>query len=87
VKDLFSRWLEEYFPDRKERVLNKLRMMRHGEMNDNSFCHRNSGDGPYAEYIDNVFELAKKRYGLNQRLPSLSTENFRRDGGLQLKLF
>src|SRR5262249_38290111 len=37
VADLFTAWLERHFPDRKERVLGRLRDMRGGRLNDSRF--------------------------------------------------
>src|SRR5699024_1908651 len=37
VKDLFRNWLEQHFPDRKEKVLSRIRAMRDGKLNDSEF--------------------------------------------------
>ena len=87
VKDLFSQWLETHFPDRKNRVLNRLRDMHNGELNDNRFGKRMSGEGHYADYINAMFDMAKKRYGLKGRSKPLSSEHFRTNGSQQLSLF
>jgi DNA repair photolyase len=34
VSDLFVRWLETHYPDRKQKVLNRLRAMRQGKLNE-----------------------------------------------------
>lgn len=86
VKELFTEWLEAHAPDRKEKVLNRLRAMRDGKLNDPAFGSRMVGQGPFAESIHQMFELHRRRLGLTQRL-SLSTAAFRRFGGNQLDLF
>ncbi len=86
VKDLFADWLEAHFPDRKDKVLNRIRAMRDGKLNDPNFGSRMSGEGPFAESIHQMFELHRRRLGLTKRI-SLSTEAFRRPAGPQPSLF
>ncbi len=77
VKDLFQTWLHEHFPDRAQKVLNRIRDIRGGKLNDSSFGARMRGEGVYARQIQTMFTQAKKRYGLNKRI-ALTTGNFRR---------
>lgn len=85
VKDLFSQWLEVHFPDRKDKVLNRLRSMRDGKLNDSAFGSRMRGDGPFADSIHQMFDLHRRRAGLTQRL-TMSKVAFRRPGS-QMALF
>ncbi len=78
VASLFERWLEEHFPDRKEKVLGRIRHLRGGErLNDPRFKSRMRGEGIFAEQIRALFEAGCKRAGIGER-PSLSTAAFRR---------
>jgi DNA repair photolyase len=86
VKDLFAHWLEAHFPDRKDKVLNRLRAIRHGKLNDPEFGSRMTGDGPFAESIHQMFDLHKRKLGLTKKV-ELSTAAFRRPSGPQLGLF
>jgi DNA repair photolyase len=86
VKDLFADWLAAHFPDRKEKVLNRLRAIRHGKLNDSNFGSRMAGDGPFAESIHQMFELHRRRLGLTREV-ELSTAAFRRPAGPQRSLF
>lgn len=86
VKELFAEWLETHAPHRKDKVLNRLRDMRDGQLNDSTFGSRMTGEGPFAESIHQMFELHRRRVGLTQKTP-LSTKAFRRPGGSQLDLF
>jgi DNA repair photolyase len=45
VAPLFEQWLEQHFPDRKAKVLNRVRSMRGGKLNDPNFGSRMSGQG------------------------------------------
>ena len=88
VAGLFEAWLEEHFPDRKDKVLNRVRDLRGGKLYDSSFGSRMTGQGIFADQVKAVFETAKRRYGLDQRHYELSAESFRRPGEVvQLGLF
>ncbi|MEO7168314.1 MAG: PA0069 family radical SAM protein [Spartobacteria bacterium] len=78
VAPLFERWLEEHFPDRKEKVLGRIRHLRGGEkLNDPRFKSRMHGEGVFAEQIGDLFAAGCKRAGIGAR-PHLSTAAFRR---------
>ena len=86
VAPLFERWLEEHFPDRKEKVLGRIRHLRGGERLNNSQWHtRITGEGIFAEQIASLFEVSCRRAGIGER-PHLSTAAFRRSA-TQLDLF
>ena len=82
LRELFSDWLATHFPDRRDRVLNRLREARDGNLNDPRFHHRMKGGGEYAEQIGRLFETVRRRVGLggggNGRTGSPSTAAFRR---------
>ncbi len=80
VAPLFERWLEEQFPDRKDKVLNRVRDMRNGKLYDSRWGVRGRGEGIFAEQLRGVFEVACRRLHLNERNYELSTAAFRRRG-------
>jgi DNA repair photolyase len=86
VADLFQEWLERNFPDRKNRVLNRIREMRGGKLNDAHFGSRMRGQGMYAEQLRALFHLMRTKLKLESHGPELSTAAFRRPTG-QLGLF
>jgi DNA repair photolyase len=87
VAPLFEKWLETHFPDRKEKVLNRLRAMRGGQLYDSKFGQRMRGEGIFADQIDQLFDVARRKVGIAERGGELSTAAFRRPGGAQLQLF
>jgi DNA repair photolyase len=87
VKDLFSEWLDQHFPDRKDKVLNRIRGVRDGALNDPKFGSRMSGEGVYAEQVGALFELSRKKAKLPSNFPTLSAAAFRPPPGPQLTLF
>lgn len=74
---LFEQWLTEHFPDRKEKVLNQIRAMRGGRLNDARFGSRMRGEGVFAEQVTQLFRAASRKAGFADRPPSLSTAAFR----------
>jgi len=77
VGPLFEQWLERYFPDRKEKVLERVRAMRGGRLNDPRFGSRMRGEGLFAEQTDALFAVAARRAGIADAKPELSTAAFR----------
>jgi len=75
---LFERWLADHYPERRERVLGRIRDTRGGKMNDTRFGIRQRGRGEYAEQIAALFTVAARKHGLDRRLPPLETAAFRR---------
>jgi DNA repair photolyase len=77
VAPLFERWLEEHFPDRKEKVLGRIRDLRgNGRLNDSEWHTRMTGEGIFAEQIASLFKVGRRRAGIGER-PQLSTASFR----------
>jgi DNA repair photolyase len=87
VKDLFEDWLGRHFPDRKDKVLNRIRELRGGKLNDSNFGSRMRGEGVWAEQLKAVFELAKRKAGLTHPYPDLRTDLFRSPAGPQMTLW
>ncbi|MFP3554998.1 PA0069 family radical SAM protein [Paraburkholderia sp. SIMBA_049] len=67
VAPLFKGWLEAHFPDRAERVMNRVRDMRGGKDYDSSFSTRMKGEGLWADLLKQRFANAVRRLGLNAR--------------------
>ncbi len=88
VAPLFVDWLERHFPERKGKVVNRIREMRGGRLNDPRFGHRMHGQGLHAEQIRGLFQLGCRRHGLSSEAVALSTDSFRiPERGPQLPLF
>ncbi|MBI2369661.1 MAG: PA0069 family radical SAM protein [Deltaproteobacteria bacterium] len=87
VKDLFEQWLTQHFPDRKAKVLNRIRSLRGGRLNDPRFGSRMEGEGPWATQLAGLFALACRKAGIHEGTPTLSTAAFRRPSDPQLPLF
>lgn len=86
VKDLFAEWLSVHAPDRRDKVLNHIRDVRGGKLNESTFGTRMTGEGPIADSIHQMFDLHKRRLGF-KRGAELSVAAFRRPSGPQLNLW
>jgi len=86
VAPIFETWLAAHFPEKQEKVLNRIRAIRGGKLNDPRFGSRMSGEGIFAEQIAQMFQIARRRVGIPDTGPELSIAHFRRPGGQQLEL-
>lgn len=89
VAELFDAWLADRYPERRAKVLSRLRAMRGGRLYDPRFGSRQRGEGFFADELERLFELSRRRAGLAAGGPALSTAHFRRparSGGRQLSL-
>jgi DNA repair photolyase len=86
---MFENWLEQHFPDRKDKVLNRIRDMRGGKLYDSAWGKRMSGEGFWADQMRNVFDTGFKKAGFPDDIPELSLAHFRRptEKGGQFTLF
>jgi len=87
VAPLFDEWLTLHRPLQKQKILNRIRDIRGGRLNDPNFGSRLRGSGPYAEHISELFEVSCRKAGLNSSRPALSAKAFRRPGPSQMTLF
>ena len=77
VAPLFIQWLEAHFPDRADRVMNRLREMRGGKDYDSQFGKRMTGEGTWAALIRQRFEKAAAKLRLDREIPPLRNDLFR----------
>ena len=94
---LFEDWLERHRPDRKGKVLSRIRQIRGGKpgdgrLNDAGFGSRMRGSGPFADLVATMFARSCARAGVADRAPELDAGSFRvpnryRAGADQLTLW
>ena len=87
VAPLFEQWLEHHFPEKKDKVLNRLRALRGGKLYDAEFGKRMRGEGIFAEQMDQMFDVACRKAGIADNEVKLSSAAFRRREAGQLSLF
>lgn len=84
VAPLFEHWLEEHFPERKEKILGRIRSMRGEKLNASEWHTRMTGQGIFAAQVSALFKVACSRAGFGAR-PELSSQSFQRSA-TQLRL-
>jgi DNA repair photolyase len=77
VGPIFEAWLARHVPARRDKVLQRLRALRSGRLNDARFGFRMRGEGVWAEQISALFAAACRLAGLTREAPSLSVAAFR----------
>lgn len=88
VAPLFEAWLTEHLPLKKEKILNRIRSIRGGRLNDSRFGSRMRGEGFHADHIEQFWRIACAKAGLNRSRFELSAAAFRRPpANGQLALF
>jgi DNA repair photolyase len=79
VAPLFQGWLEQHFPERAGKVLNRVRDLRGGRLYDADYGQRMRGSGELAAQLRGLFGATCRQLGLNREpRPTLSTAAFRR---------
>jgi DNA repair photolyase len=89
VAPLFRDWLATHYPLRAQHVMSLVQQIHGGRDYDSSFGTRQTGRGIYSELIRKRFEIACKRFGLNEERGELDCSRFRppRDASGQGELF
>jgi len=87
VKDIFMKWLEDHQPNRKQKVINKLKSLKDGKLNRSEFGERFRGEGAYGEQIRQLMAIHKKRLCLDTKREPLNCTAFRRPEEGQLSMF
>lgn len=86
LKDIWSDWLQEHYPDRAERVMKIVRLMRGGKEYRADFGERMTGTGDFAQLLKARFDLALRKNKLQRRMDSLDESLFCAPGA-QLDMF
>jgi len=86
VAPIFERWLDENVPEKKDKVMGRIRAVRGGKLNDARFGSRMRGEGIFAEQISQMFHIARRKAGFANAWPELSIAAFRKPEGPQLAL-
>jgi DNA repair photolyase len=87
VAAIFEDWIRKNKPDRAERVLNRIRDVHGGELNDSRFGTRMRGEGQFADIIKQQFQLARQRYFADRQKPEYDLALFEQRRNPQMSLF
>ena len=87
VAPIFEDWLKKTHADRTDKVLNKIKNLHGGKLNDSVFKKRMKGEGIIADIIGQQFALAKRLYLLNEKPFEYNLDLYKAPKTLQLSLF
>lgn len=80
VGPMFEAWLETHFPERKAKVMKRIREVRGGELDDTKIGRRMTGQGKRGEHLSDLFHIAVRKHGLNVERLEFNTQAFLRPG-------
>ena len=84
LSGIFEKWLDENYPDRKQKILHKIKQAHDGKLNDNRWGRRMRGEGKISDVVSTMFKHQRNKYFGQQEVISLSTDRFRKNGNLSL---
>lgn len=87
VEPVFIDWLNEHYPDRRDKVLNQIASMHGGKLGEKNVAKRRKGEGNIAQMIHTTFKIGRQKYFDNEGIPELRTDLFDGTKGEQLSLF
>lgn len=87
IAEIFSDWIRKAMPDRAEKVLHQIENCHGGSLNDSRFGKRMKGEGKFADQVRQQFQIARKKYLVEEDRPVLNCSLHEQYKNGQLKLF
>lgn len=88
IAEIFTDWLHKKFPDAADKVLNHIKAVHGGQLNDSRYGTRMRGEGNMAVSIKQLFNMSVKKYLNGKHKFEFDLTAFRRPGEIQqLELF
>ncbi|HEY0092623.1 MAG TPA: PA0069 family radical SAM protein [Flavobacterium sp.] len=86
IGEIFSDWIHKAMPDRAEKVLNQIKEIHGGTLNDSRWGNRMKGEGNFAQQIHSQVALARRKFFAGKHYPELNTSLYQqyRDGQFDL---
>lgn len=78
-KDLFVNWVHKNFPERANKILNRIKSLRDGELYNSEWGKRMSGEGEWSDTVSQIFRINRQKYNLNKEHSGLRTDLFDRN--------
>ncbi|WP_447968843.1 PA0069 family radical SAM protein [Nitrospira sp. M1] len=87
VEPVFIERMTKQFPDRIEKILNRLKELRNGSFSEENFFARQNGHGATWRMIEQLFQLSCKQLGYHSHADHPVPHTFQRPGPQQTDLF
>lgn len=76
VADIFVEWVDRCFPNRYNRIVNRIEDLRGGRLNDPRWGIRMRGEGEWSRLLNELFHATRKKLGLATGIEPLATDRF-----------
>jgi len=87
IAAIFADWIEQTFPAKKDKILNKIRACHDGLLGDSRFGVRMKGEGRIAESIQQQIRLAKQKFFEGRETPKYNFDLYELHKNPQMRLF
>lgn len=87
IGQIFTDWIRKTLPDKADKVLHQIQECHGGTLNDSRYKTRMRGEGNIAKQIHDMMHLAKRKYFVGRKMPSLNCDMHAEYKTGQLKLF
>lgn len=87
IGEIFETWCDRFVPDKKERILERIREMHGGSLEDRRSHIRMKGEGEFARMLGDTFRLFRQKYFADRQMPAFDYSHFGIPGSGQLSLF
>lgn len=87
VAEIFEDWLRKVYPDKANKIMNKINAVHNGETGSSEFNVRMTGEGNIADIVKQQILLAKKKYFSDRSLRPYNLELHQFFKKQQLRLF
>ncbi|MEK6235754.1 MAG: PA0069 family radical SAM protein [Planctomycetales bacterium] len=78
VEPVFLEWLERTQPDKRAKIERRIRDAHGGKLNNSEWGERMRGTGEIAAQIGNLFQVFRRKHGLDGKTPPLDFNGFQR---------
>ncbi|MBS1594168.1 MAG: PA0069 family radical SAM protein [Bacteroidetes bacterium] len=87
IGTIFEDWVTKNFPDRANKVLNRIKAMHDGKLNDSQFGRRMRGEGEWADLMRSQYDLAMRKFFPDRKSFEYNTSLYEQYRDKQYKLF
>ncbi|MCC6727294.1 MAG: PA0069 family radical SAM protein [Saprospiraceae bacterium] len=87
IGEIFMDWIRKNFPDRADKVLNRIKEVHGGQLGDSRFGDRMRGEGNFASLIKSQVQLARRKFFEGRESPPFNLDLFEQSRNPQLVLF
>lgn len=77
IGDIFTDWVNQFYPDKKDRILQHIQAAHGGKLSDSRTGLRMKGEGNFAESMADLFKKTKAKFFKGKSIPDYNRTLFR----------